>query len=202
MPTDPTAFRERSLQREPSFRMSTRQLGMWLFLACLAVLFLASIVAYLITRYNHPQWSQAQATLPGGLLAAGGFLAGTSIFFELALRGIKANNQARLRTSLMLAGLFGLAFLVAQSLNWASVMSLNAGVENRLISLFIFYMLTTVHALHVIGGFVPLGIVWYRAGNREYSSSRWEGVALCAQYWHFLGIIWVLLMVTMYGTRG
>lgn len=177
-----------------------RQLGMLVFLASLTVLFVASIVAYLITRYNHPYWAEVQATLPKGLLAAGGFLVGTSASLEFAVRAIRRNHQSGLRHGLVLAGCFALAFLAAQSLNWAALMSLNAGDDTRLLSLFVFYMLTALHALHVVGGFVPLVHVWHRAGQREYSSSRWEGVKLCAQYWHFLGGVWVVLMATLFAT--
>ena len=45
MPTDPSSLRPEHPQRERSFNASSRQIGMILFLASLAVLFIASIVA-------------------------------------------------------------------------------------------------------------------------------------------------------------
>ena len=63
---------------------------------------------------------------------------------------------------------------------------------------FTFYMLTGLHALHVIGGFVPLVIVLNKAKGREYSSSNHEGVKLCAQYWDYLGVIWLCLLSVLY----
>jgi cytochrome c oxidase subunit 3 len=96
-----------------------------------------------------------------------------------------------------LGGAFSLAFLAAQSSNWYRVLELNPVLRNQELALFTFYMLTGVHALHVIGGFVPLGYVLYRAYQREYSSSRHEGVKLCIQYWHFLGVVWLLLLAVM-----
>lgn len=199
MSSDPSGFRPELVRRQPSFRISTRQLGMLLFLVSLAVLFLASVVAYLITRSQHPNWTAVEAVLPGGLLAAGVFLVGTSAGVEYAIRGVRKNRQTQLRHGLVLAGVFALGFLVTQGINWRTMLTLNASDQTRLLSLFVFYMLTALHALHVIGGFVPLWLVWRRAVQREYSSSRWEGVKLCAQYWHFLGVVWVILMAVMYG---
>lgn len=171
-----------------------------MFLASLGVLFTASIAAYLLTRYNHSDWALMEATLPRGMLASGIFLVGISGSLEQALRSIRKNAQHGLKQYLWLAGAFALAFIVGQSLNWLSMMSLNAGDDTRLLSLFVFYMLTALHALHVLAGFVPLALVLHHARQREYSSSRHEGVKLCAQYWHFLGIVWVALMAVMFLT--
>jgi cytochrome c oxidase subunit III len=197
MPTDPSSFQSDHPERERSFNASTRQIGMYLFLASLAVLFIASIVAYLITRNNHPDWAAHEVQLPWGLLGAGLFLVGTSVSIELGLAAIRRNNPGRLHRWLILTGVSALLFLAAQALNWRSVIQHNVADDSRILSLFIFYMLTGVHALHVVAGFIPLGVVIHRCRQRDYSSSRYEGVSLCAQYWHFLGIIWVLLMGTM-----
>ncbi len=170
------------------------------FLLSLAVLFLASIAAYLVTRYNHPAWEDTVASLPPSLLASGIFLAGTSISLQRALGAIRDNRQQALRLGLVLGGVFAGAFLIGQSINWATMMRINGTDDSRLLSLFVFYMLTALHALHVVGGFVPLAITLYRAHQREYSSSRHEGVKLCVQYWHFLGGVWIVLMGVMFAT--
>ncbi|HEX2732398.1 MAG TPA: cytochrome c oxidase subunit 3 [Polyangiaceae bacterium] len=197
MPSDPSSLRPEFPNRERSFSASSRQIAMIMFLASLAVLFVTSIIAYLVTRSNHPDWSRETVQLPWGLLGAGVFLVGTSVFIEMGLRAIRRNDQARLMRALWWTGASAFAFLVAQGFNWRSVVAHNVAEESRLLSLFIFYMLTGVHALHILAGFIPLGIVIHNCREREYSSSRHEGVALCAQYWHFLGVIWVLLMITM-----
>ncbi len=186
-------------RRQPSLRLSAAQLGMVLFLVSLTVLFVASIVAYLITRYNHSHWAAVEAHLPLSLLAGALPLAATSLTLELAKRAIKRNDQDGLRTELKRAGLYAFGFLAVQTYNWIIVMNASSD-PNHALSLFVFYMLTGLHALHVVGGFVPLAIVLQRAYAREYSSSRCEGVKLCTQYWHFLGVVWVALMITMYAT--
>lgn len=196
MPTDPSSLRPEHPQRERSFNASSRQIGMILFLASLAVLFIASIVAYLITRSGHPDWD-AQVKMPWSLLGAGLFLVATSVSVELGLSAIRRNNGVKLQQWLWLTGVFALLFLAAQAFNWRSVIENNVADDSRILSLFIFYMLTGVHALHIVAGFIPLGVTIYRCRQRDYSSSRHEGVSLCAQYWHFLGVIWVLLMAAM-----
>ena len=86
-------------------------------------------------------------------------------------------------------------FLLTQSANWFAMRPPDDAPSLYLAT---FYILTGVHALHVIGGFVPLGIVLYRATRRQYSSSSHEGLSLCAQYWHYLGAVWLVLVATLY----
>jgi cytochrome c oxidase subunit 3 len=193
MTHDPHAFRS-APPREPSFRISTAQLGMLCLLASLAMLFAGSLVAYLLTRSNNPNWAAVRFGLPWGLVAATLDLAVISYTFEASLRAVRSNQQTRLLRTLQWALAFVVGFLVLQSFNWADVRSLNPDGQSHILALFSFYMLTGLHALHVVGGVVPLLIVIQRAKAREYSSSRHEGIRLLAQYWHFLGVVWLILV--------
>lgn len=197
MPANPTQFRSEHPRRQPSFRMSTPQLGMLLFLASLGVLFVATVAAYWITRLNHVHWHRVEVGLPWGLPLSTACIALVSLSFEWALRSVAHNRQVELQRGLWLAFAGAAAFLLVQVFNWRDVFQLNIEARSRALSMFTFYVLTGLHALHVLGGFVPLGLVLYRAKQREYSSSRYEGIKLCAQYWHFLGAVWLVLLVTL-----
>lgn len=179
-------------------RISVAQFGMAIFLVSLGVLFAGSLAAYLITRYNHPAWQLAQVGLPWGLLVSTVFLIGVSVCLELAVRSIARNRPEALRKWVRFTALLATGFLLGQALNWHEIQRLNPGENARIISLFTFYLLTGLHAAHVLGGFVPLFVVYQRSRQREYSSSRFEGVRFCAQYWHFLLGVWFVLLATLY----
>lgn len=193
MTHDPHAFRS-APPREPSFRMSTAQLGMLFLLVSLGMLFAGSLVAYLLTRSNNPEWASVRFGLPWGLLVATLDLAGVSFALETGLRAIRSNRQAALRRSLYWTLGLVAVFLSMQAFNWTEVQALNPAGRAHVLALFSFYMLTGLHALHVLGGVIPLGIVISRSQAREYSSSRHEGVRLLAQYWHFLGGVWLVFV--------
>ena len=110
---------------------------------------------------------------------------------------MKQNRLEELERWLLTAGGAALAFLVAQAINWRVMMSVDASLAKQTLYVFTFYMLTGLHAAHVLGGFIPLGIVLRKAHARQYSSSRYEGVRLCRRYWDYLGVIWLVLLVTM-----
>lgn len=177
--------------------MSTPQLGMIFALLAIGVIFVASLIAYWLTCAGHPYGASVPLKLPRGLYASSLLLIGVSASLEWGLRRIRANDQPGLRTGLLLTLFFAVAFLAGQALNWNSVMRANPNLEEQALGLFSFYLLTGLHAAHVLAGLVPLGLVLYRASQRDYSSSRFEGVKLCAQYWHFLGVIWVILLAAL-----
>jgi len=63
------------------------------------------------------------------------------------------------------------------------------------------FVLIMVHALHVVGGIVALGIVTFNARHLKYDHENYMGVQFAARYWHFLDVVWVG-MFTMFLVMG
>lgn len=178
--------------------MSAPQLGMLLFLLSLTVLFVASLIACLITRLQNPVWRTPEMpALPWGLLLSTSMIFGLSFSLDRALRSIARNRLLSMERAVWAALLFAALFLLFQSFNWIE-MARGYRVPKQTLYPFTFHLLTGLHAAHVVGGFVPLGVALVRASRREYSSSRHEGLKLCAQYWHFLGAVWLVLLLALY----
>jgi cytochrome c oxidase subunit III len=172
---------------------------MFVLFGSLSVLFGASLVGYLITRAQNDVWRTASMPgLPRGLLLSTVLIAGLSASMQRAVNSVRRNRPDALLQSLRVALVFGLAFVFAQGLNWRSMHIELLTTEARTLYAFTFFMLTGLHALHVVAGFLPLGIVLNKAARREYSSSSHEGVVLCAQYWHYLGVVWLVLVSALY----
>src|SRR6188768_2164046 len=184
--------------RQPS-SVSPKQLAMFVLFGTLTMLFGASVVGYLITRSQNDVWKTASMPgLPLGLVASSILIAALSIAMHVALRAVRHNRFETLQRALTVALLLGIAFVVGQAENWRSMYGAATATDARTLYAFTFYMLTGLHAVHVIGGFVPLLVVLSKAKRREYSSSNHEGVTLCKQYWDFLGVIWSILLGVLY----
>lgn len=183
--------------RQPSFKLSVRRLGLYVLFASLAVLFIASLVGFFVTRADSPAWSSpVTPPPPSGLWLSTALVFAISAALESARRAVKKNRLAALPTRLALGLFAALAFLVSQAVNWYAISDVAFGGKPPL-ALVGFILLTGLHAAHVIGGLIPLSIVLGRAREREYSSSRYEGVSLCTDYWHFLAVVWVVLFVVL-----
>ncbi len=190
--------RETASPRQPSFQMSTGQLGMLLFLGSLTMVFGATLIAYGLTRANSPLWRDTEMPgLPLGLVATTGVMLAQAFAMHRALRAIRNNEQQRFMGALWVALSLGVVFILGQGMNWYEMQQRALSVEVKSLYLFTFYMLTGVHALHILGGLGPLAMVIAKARRREYSSSRHEGVRFCVQYWHFLGVVWLVLLAAL-----
>jgi cytochrome c oxidase subunit 3 len=92
--------------------------------------------------------------------------------------------------------LLGLAFLVAQAQLWATLW--RAGfVPATSGYAAVFFALTGLHALHVLGGLAFLGFLVRGLGHDVHA----PGVRLGAVYWHYMGVIWVVLFALLYWVR-
>jgi cytochrome c oxidase subunit III len=180
-------------------RLSLRQLGLIVLMVSMTVLFTASIVAYLYTRAANEVWkTPGMPELPHGLFGSTAMLIGLSAAMHRAVADIRKNKNESLQRDLWLALAFAVAFLLGQAFNWGAMApGLQVAEVPHPLYTFTFYMLTGLHAAHVLGGFIPLGIVIARAQRRLYTSSEHEGVRLVRQYWDYLGVVWLVLLVTL-----
>lgn len=58
-------------------------------------------------------------------------------------------------------------------------------------------VLILIHALHVIGGIIALGLVAYNGYHGRYDHEHFMGVQSCVVYWHFLDAVWLVMFVVV-----
>lgn len=171
---------------------------MYIGLGSLSVLFVASLVAYFVTRMQSSVWrDQSTPDLPGGLWASSAVLVLLSVALHYDERGIRKNQHHRLVTGQSWAALLAFGFLALQLRNWSEVAGARLTGPPKSLYEFTFYMLTGLHALHVLAGIVPLVVVLRHAKSRDYSSSHFEPVRLTRQYWDFLLGVWCVLFLVI-----
>lgn len=176
--------------------LSLRQLGMLVLYASMSVLFTATIIGFWFTRLTSPHYrAPGLPDLPRGLWLSTLLIGLTSLVIWQAQLAVRKNQLEALKRWLYVAALLATLFLLTQTANW---FAMRPPSDANSLYLATFFILTVVHALHVVGGFVPLGFVIHHAQRRHYSSSSHEGLSLCAQYWHYLGAVWLVLAATLY----
>ena len=176
--------------------LSARRLGMRLFLVSLGILFGACLVGYLVVRSRADRWPPpGTPDLPAGLWVSTAILVVLSSLLVLAVRSARVADTSALVQRLTAAAALGVAFLAAQLGNWMA-MAAGGVVPRESLFLFAFYVLTFLHALHVLGGVVPLVLVTLRARRGRYADDP-EPVELVASYWHFLGVAWLAIFAAL-----
>jgi cytochrome c oxidase subunit III len=182
-------------------RFGAGRLGLSIFLISLAMLFGASLLGFVIIRIQTRGYWPELPPLPSALWLSTVVLIVSSGTMQLALNGIRADRQSSLRMGLSLSLVLGLMFLLIQTACWmtwfnaiAPFWSDRGEVRYALTS---FYVLTGLHALHVIGGIIPMTIVTRHAFSQRYRADFHPGVHYIAMYWHFLDAVWIVLFMTL-----
>ena len=62
----------------------------------------------------------------------------------------------------------------------------------------IYYMMTGIHALHILIGIIAIGILAWKANRGAYSSVWYTPVENVGLYWHVVDIIWIFVFPLMY----
>jgi cytochrome c oxidase subunit 3 len=120
-----------------------------------------------------------------------------SIAFQWTRNAASVGNTQRLKPGLLVAGLLTSAFLIGQYIAWQQLNASGHYLTSNPADAF-FFLLTGVHALHILGGMY----VWARSTVRVFSGNDKieESVQLCTVYWHFLLVVWIVLFGLLLST--
>ena len=110
---------------------------------------------------------------------------------------VKASNAEALRKWLTVCGVLGLTFLAGQIVAWRQMTASGLGMSSTLHISF-FYVFSGVHAVHILGGVVGLGVVLFKAYLGRLSASNYDSLRLLTKYWHFMGGIWLYLLLLLF----
>jgi cytochrome c oxidase subunit III len=170
--------------------------GIWVGLFAISMSF-AAFTSALFVREGTTDWSHL--ALPSLLYVNTLVLLASSGAFELSRRALEAgsvleNYGARCGTFWLLLTLaLGLAFCAGQYMVWRQLRAQGIYLATNPNSSF-FYVLTFIHALHVMGGILALVYLLGRlmANRATFRRNVFENTAI---YWHFMGLLWVYLLL-------
>ncbi|MFQ5504259.1 MAG: cytochrome c oxidase subunit 3 family protein [Planctomycetota bacterium] len=186
-------------------KMPNGKLAMWIFLASEIMFFSGLIGAYTVYRISNydifsphylNKWLAALNTV---------ILITSSYTMVLAVQGAQGNDNQKCRRFLLLTALLGLGFCAVKAIEYGT--KLGHGITPGT-SLFYscYFGMTGIHAVHVIGGIIPLLGFWWVARDGRFTRKGNISVELLGLYWHFVDLVWIFLFPILYllpvGTRG
>jgi nitric oxide reductase NorE protein len=186
-------------ERTPA-RFIPGQPDMWAFVLFETLVFTSYFVVYLLFRtQNRELYLQSQADLD---LRFGVFNTLALLLSSWAVaRCVQASREGAYRDALRDAFLtifFGVAFLVSKVLEWVKEIRLgNTFTSDEFFQHYFF--LTSIHCLHLLIGFVVLGVAVYQLWSPARRSQQL--VETCATYWHTVDFLWVLIFALLYVVR-
>lgn len=165
---------------------------LWLIIISIIMMFAAFTSAYIV-RKEEGNW--LEFSLPNNLILNTGLLLLSSVFMQLAYSAARKDNLQRLKIYLAVTAALGIAFLFGQLEAWSDLVNHKiffGGIDANPSGSFL-YVLTGVHAFHLITGLIFIIIVLLSSIQYKVHSRNLLRIDLCTTYWHFLGGLWVYL---------
>ena len=121
----------------------------------------------------------------------------SSIAYVISERATSANDQPKAKKWLIVTTALGGVFIASQLVAWLELTSRGLYMQGNPYAGF-FYIMTAVHAVHVLGGIAALSTIllksWYPTRNEEDVLRRVSMAKVVGWYWHFMGFLWLILL--------
>jgi cytochrome c oxidase subunit 3 len=171
--------------------------GIWVGLAAITMTFAAFTSALIVRQGSAPDWQHF--TLPSILYLNSLIIIASSVTLEIARRQITgfmvAKAEGVVPSRWLYSTLFlGLLFVAGQTFAWLQLRSQGFGLSTN-ISYSFFYVLTVAHAIHLLGGLGGLVRVISKVNHSALRRSTLNATSL---YWHFMGALWLYLLLLLW----
>ena len=191
-----------NVKERPDTGLYNGKLGIWLFLASEVMLFGGLFSAYIFLRTGVDNWPAGTEYLDVRLATLNTlFLISSSVTMVMSWASLKLNDFKKFKFYSGTTLLFAFGFLVIKYFEYSAKFShVPPYLPSTNNFLGIYFTMTGLHVLHVIGGIVVIGY-YFGPGSKmwktdpERFTNRIEIVGL---YWHFVDLVWIFLFPVLY----
>ncbi len=189
-----------TVAERPDTGLNNGKIGIWLFLASEVMLFGALFATYILLRVGAPVWPHGREFLNVKLATLNTIvLISSSMTMVMAWASLKRDDFSKFRLYMGLTILGALIFLGVKYVEYSHKFENNLFPKTNTF-LAIYFTLTGLHMLHVIGGMVVNMYFWGPGAkmwktNKEHFTNRVENSGL---FWHFVDLVWIFLFPVLY----
>ena len=192
-----------SVEDSPETGLNNSKLGIWVFLASEVMLFGGLFSAYVFLRMAAPAgefayWgsklSVPMATVNTLVLIS------SSVTVIMSWASLKMKDFEKYKMYMGLTLLCALIFLVIKYFEYTG--KFHHGIyPSSSTFMAIYFTLTGLHGLHIIGGMIVMGYLWLPAGNKMWHTAPdhfTNRIEVAGLYWHFVDLVWIFLFPVLY----
>ena len=186
-------------------------LGMWVFLVTEVLFFGGLFLTYAVYRSFYPAAFSAASheldILLGGINTA--VLITSSLTMALAVHAAQLGQRRLLMIFLVVTMVLGTVFLGIKAVEYyhkfaehhvpgATFQFEREHQRHAQIFFSLYFIMTGLHATHMIIGIVILAFLAYFAWKGRYDSTYYNPLEMTGLYWHFVDIVWIFLFPLLY----
>ena len=188
-------------EAHPETGVNNAKLGIWLFLASEVMLFGALFSSYIILRLGATDWPSGRVVPLNITLATLNtmVLITSSVTVVMSWASLMMKDIGKYKMYMGITIALSFVFLVVKYFEYTAKFD-HGLYPSTSTFLAIYFTMTGLHGLHVIGG---IGVNGYLLGpgsklwdtHPEQFTSRVECAGL---YWHFVDLVWIFLFPVLY----
>lgn len=197
---DDDGFRPEPIGREPmpeesSFEKS--KILTWFLLLVVVMTFGGLIGAYIVVATNGAlEWKPF--ALPPQVWVSTVIILLSSVAYHFGQGSLRVDQADRAKRWFLMTAVLGAAFISSQILAWMVLVDRGLYMRGNPYAGF-FYVLTAVHAVHVLGGIAALGHIvtrtWHQKRlNLEAREKNKTEARVVGWYWHTMDGLWLVLL--------
>jgi cytochrome c oxidase subunit III len=174
-------------------KIHEHKFALWVGIGSIIMLFAALTSAYIIRR-SAGNWLEFR--LPDVFFYNTAVILLSSLTLHSSYTAFKKGKEALYKGLLAITFLLGLIFVCLQYKGWLDMNAIGASFTANPSSSFI-YVISGLHAAHIIGGLAALTTALVHAFYLPFkpTEKRKQRFELVVQYWHFVDVLWVYLIV-------
>ena len=193
------------------------KLGMWAFLVTEVLTFAGLFCAYAIFRNQYPETFKYCSELLNtdlGLINTV-VLITSSLTMALAIYYIQNNNRTKTIQFLAVTIIFAAIFMVIKYFEYTHKIhvgqlptgeffypnipeNINGEMTRPGFYFSIYFMMTGLHGIHVLGGMTVIGWMMYNTYKGKYSSEYYTPIEVTGLFWHLVDLVWIFLFPLLY----
>ena len=169
---------------------------MWFLLIVVLMTFGGLISAYVVLATNNAlEWQPF--SLPLQVWISTVIILTSSVTYHVAKKALHRDEYQKARKWFVATTVLGAAFISSQLLAWMELVNRGLYMKGNPYAGF-FYILTAVHAIHVLGGIIALGYVllrnWKGSPQEGQKPKRKAEAQAIGWYWHTMDGLWLVLL--------
>jgi cytochrome c oxidase subunit 3 len=174
-------------------RYQALKFALWIGMGSIAMMFAALTSAYLVRK---PAGNWYEFKLPVQFFISTLIIVMSSLTIEWAYKSFKNGAEQKYRLGIFLSFCLGLAFIYTQVAGWQALTASGITIDLNVSGSFL-YVLTGIHAVHVLGGIAILTASLLISWTTQFEVTRMRTLKLdlVRQYWHFVDLLWIYLLI-------
>ena len=174
-------------------KIHPHKFALWASMASITMMFGAFTSAYIV-KQAAGNW--LEFSMPVAFYISTLVIICSSLTLQISFKGFKAGSESRYKKFLTLTFMLGLLFVVLQYQGWTELYKIGVDLKGNVSGSF-FYLLSGIHALHVLGGIAALVVAQLHAYTLTYKITevRLNRFDLVLNYWHFVDFLWLYLFL-------